>query len=104
MDRDHKMTLEQTQQLFDFLIGANPPNGIRLRKRPRKMTAEQALSIVYLLQEVFHVIPDIFEKCSHCGWLFDTEHEGHIPDDTDKCFCSNCSRLCQCENCLEEGE
>lgn len=92
------MSLQETEVLFAFLTGDKSPSGITLHKRPRKMTSEQAFSLIYVLQEAFHVIPDCFELCSYCGYIFDTESNGHSAGDG-KFFCDNCSHHCKCRDC-----
>lgn len=91
--------IEDAQSLFRFLIGGAPPKGITLGKRPRKMTPEQAFAVIYVLQEGFHLIPDHFDLCSYCGWLYDSEREGHSPETGSKMFCDGCSQHCRCKEC-----
>jgi hypothetical protein len=93
------LTIEQARELMKFLMGGAPPEGFTVGKRPRKMTSDQAFSVIYLLQERYHVIPDSFEVCSNCGWLFDDYCGGHIPENGGKYFCDNCSHLCRCKDC-----
>ena len=76
-----------------------------------KLTATEAFSVIYYLQEHLKVIPTSFEKCEHCNVIFDTDESGHVISDEDdtwykdcgftpediaphegKCFCDN-----QCE-------
>ena len=90
--------LECVVQLHDFLMGGDPPSGIHLRKRPRKMTAEQSFSVIYVLQEAFRLIPDAFELCGVCGRIFDTNSEGHITPNG-KFYCWDCCHLCECSEC-----
>jgi hypothetical protein len=97
-DENRMMTLEETENLFEFLTGGRPPAGITLGKRPRKMTAQQAFSLIYVLQEAFHVIPDSFEQCTHCGFIFDSESNGHSSGDG-KFYCDYCSHHCKCSDC-----
>ncbi len=99
--KDGVLDFEQTEKLFDFLRGGDPPDGITLKHRPRKMTPDQAFALIYVLQEAFHVIPDTIEICSYCGYLFDSECEGHTPD-TGKYFCDSCSLHCKCRDCKAE--
>lgn len=93
------MTLEQAQRFMDFLTGDNPPDGITLARRPRKMPQDQAFSLIYVLQEAFHVIPDVFELCSLCGHIYDTESEGHHPEGSNRFYCGGCEYQCRCKEC-----
>lgn len=92
------MTIEKTEQLFDFLTGGAPPDQITLKPRPPKISARQAFALIYVLQEAFRIIPDCFEQCSYCAWIFDSEREGHIAAGG-RFYCDNCSHRCRCQDC-----
>jgi hypothetical protein len=98
---DGVLDLEQTEKLFEFLKGGDPPDGITLSRRPRKMTPDQAFGLIYVLQEAFHVVHDTIEMCCYCGYLFDTDSAGHIAEDG-KYFCDGCSHNCRCKDCNAE--
>ncbi len=92
------MTLEKTEQLFEFLKGGAPPAEITLKPRPPRMSAAQAFSVIYVLQEAFHLIPDCFEQCSYCKYISDSESEGHVASDG-RFYCDYCSHHCKCRDC-----
>jgi len=94
--------IELVQKFHLFLMGGEAPDGFILPKRPRKMTAEQSSAVIYLLQEYLHVIPETYEMCDNCGWFFDSESEGHIPEEAGKMYCSSCDYLCKCKDCKAE--
>jgi len=73
---ESEITLEKIEELFDFLKGnALPPCFVKNRKLP-KMSARAAFSIIYILQEVYHIIPDHYELCYRCKGLYDSCSEG----------------------------
>ena len=99
----NELTVEQTQELYNFLKGEEMDitvnksieNCIRIDEdfKPKeihlkgilKLTEDQAFSIIYMLQEYFKIIPDIYEQCDHCGEIYDSESEGHYIN------CNECS-------------
>ena len=91
--------VDLVDQFAYFLQGGKPPSGITLMKRPRKMTAAQAMAVIYVLQEFVHCIPDVFEMCVECARVYDTEREGHTTEDG-KFYCDNCSFKCSCSICM----
>jgi len=59
------------------------------------MTGSAAFGIIYYLQEVMQVIPDIYERCEGCDEIYDSEREGRSCEKG--CFCDYCKpRPCQC--------
>lgn len=103
---------DKTEHLYDMLQGKDLPEGYLMADQPN-LTAEQAFSVIWFLQEHLGIIPQSFEKCDNCGALFDSNCAGHIisddheddrwykdcglnPEDIapheGKCFCDN-----QCE-------
>ncbi len=77
---EHREILPLIVEFYEFLQGKSMPEGFELRSKP-KMSAKKAFSIIYILQEHLHIIPDSFEKCDGCDDLFDTDCEGFILDD-----------------------
>ncbi len=80
--------LERVQQFHEFLQG-RLPEGVTVRNPP-KMTADDAFSVIWFLQEVSGLIPDSIEMCDYCGTLFDSYKEGHIGEDK-----NYCSSMCE---------
>lgn len=84
-----KLTLEQTQELFDYLIGEYIPEQYLFV--PPKLDIEKAWDVIYLMQEHFKIIPDTYEKCYYCNEIFNTENSGHY------CDCADCEQIKSCE-------
>ena len=82
------MSLEQAQELYDFLKGKTP-EGFQLNEQPQ-LSSEMAFSIIYVLQEKFNLIPDHFERCEKCDEVFDMECGGDHFDDPGINLCSSC--------------
>lgn len=93
--------IEQAQELMNFLTEGRVPDGYILTKHPPGMSPKQAFSVLYLLQERYGVISDSFELCSSCGYLFDSNPGGHMPETGAKSFCDNCRILCNCKECRD---
>lgn len=73
------ITLEQTVQFYEILRGGDLPDGWKMSDQP-SLSAEEAFSVVYLCQELLHIIPDHYEKCDVCQELFDSSHGGFFID------------------------
>lgn len=70
-----KINIESVRQFYDWLQGGDNPLGISFKRNP-KMTADEAFSVIYYLQEELRVIPDNYEQCRECKCLFDSHEEG----------------------------
>lgn len=68
------VTIEQTNELHKFLQG-ELPEGYAISD-PAKLTANQASSVIYFLQEQYGLIPDTYEMCDECSEYFDRNCEG----------------------------
>ena len=79
------MTLEETNELYEFLQGVTP-EGYDLKHQP-KLSKLKAFTVIYILQEKFGVIPCNFERCVACGDIFDTEQEGQYVERTGSHYC-----------------
>lgn len=77
-----EITLEQVQELVDFLAGGKLPEGWTT-SAPPTLTRKQAFSVVYYLQERLHIIPDHFEMCAVCEQVADTHYGGVFVSDDD---------------------
>jgi hypothetical protein len=82
------MTLDEAREFYAFLQGGPPPEGFTLRGRPR-LSRSAAFSVLYVLQERYHVIPDTFEQCVICHELFDISESGTY-DESGKHYCDTC--------------
>lgn len=83
-----QFTLEQVEEMYGFLQGREI-DGITCKAMP-SLSHDQAFSVIYILQEHFHVFPDTFEACQRCGGLIDTESEGYYVEDIGH-WCDGCS-------------
>jgi len=80
LDTEKSTELERTQELFDFLQGA-VPEGYKIKKsHVPKLTAEQASTAVWYLQNLYWQPPDHIERCDVCGDLFNSHSEGDCLD------------------------
>lgn len=87
-----KVTLEQVDDLYEFLMGRPPARlGLRLgRGHAPKLRPHAAFAVIWYLQEVLHVLPDHYEACHRCGNLFDTNCSGHLGRKEKHQYCDNC--------------
>lgn len=83
------MNLEKTQELYEFLKGGIP-EGFTLKTWKPKLSEDEAFTIIYVLQEKFHLIPDHFENCARCKEIFDMECEGTHYEDPGINLCEGC--------------
>lgn len=75
--------LERVQQFHEFLQG-QLPDGVTVGNPP-KMTAVDAFSVIWFLQEVAGLISDSIEMCAYCGTLFGSNKEGYIGEEKNYC-------------------
>jgi len=83
---DESITQEQVEQFYEFLQGEVPEK--LDMKRPPHLSGPMAFRIIYYLQEVMHVIPDRYERCITCGYIYDTQSEGS----SKTLHCDDCRR------------
>jgi hypothetical protein len=80
--------IEWIEEFYRFLKG-EIPDGIQLTKRHQvKLSAEQANTIIWYLQEHFPILPDHIEQCSVCGSYYDSYAQGHHSELTGKFYCN----------------
>jgi hypothetical protein len=87
----HEDELEAVQKFHSFLQG-EIPDGVTLGFKIRKMNAKQAMAVVWFLQECCRLIPDNYEMCFVCHYIYDSESEGHYDEKTGRCYCDNCRK------------
>ena len=90
----HTDELKRVQQFHEFLQG-RLPNGVTVVGNPPRMTADDAFSVIWFLQEVSGLISDSIEMCAYCGTLFDSHKEGHIGEEK-----NHCSPMCEASDGL----
>ncbi len=79
---------KRIKELYDFLVSGTLPEGVTVG-RWRKLSPSGAMTLIWFLQEITHVLPDNFEQCVDCKSVFNDDKEGeHIGDDL---FCDDCS-------------
>lgn len=71
----NKIELEAVQKFYKWLQGGDSPDRISFKVNP-KLTAEEAFSVIYYLQEELEILPDHYEQCKECNCLFDSYNEG----------------------------
>lgn len=65
-----KLNYEQANELFDWLQGKGPIYPVETELE-HPLSAEDAFSVIYALQEKYGLIPDSFEMCMDCKELID---------------------------------
>ncbi len=87
-----KPTLEQVDELYEFLMGQIPwGSGIVLERGGQpKLSPRKAFNVIWFLQEHLHLLPDCYEQCPGCQNLFDTDCSGHLGVKDDREYCDNC--------------
>ena len=83
------MNLEETKELYEFLKGETP-EGFKFKTGQPKLSEDEAFTIIYVLQEKFHLIPDFYEKCAECKEIYDSENDGHHFDGVGINLCDGC--------------
>lgn len=80
---------EWIQEFYDFLTGQSIPDRISMEPSYKpKLTAEQAHSVIWFLQEHFSVLPDHIEQCDTCKIWYNSWSQGHYSELTWRCYCS----------------
>jgi len=85
---------ERIQELYDFLINGDLPEGVSVGSW-RKMSPRAAMSLIWFLQEITHVLPDDFEQCAKCKSLINTYSEGTYIEKTGRHYCDDCAPACR---------
>jgi hypothetical protein len=80
------VTLEQMEELYDFLSVGTLPESVGV-PNPPKLGPDLAFTIIWFLQEHMHVLPDRFECCHDCGSIFDSHAQGDYNEETGKSTC-----------------
>lgn len=99
-----EFTLEQAQELLDFLRDGEIPEGFHLPFMPPKMSSQQASAIIYILQEHIHILPDNYELCDDCKQMYDTWNNfDHYITRTGERLCESCSDAKAVYHCCIAG-
>ena len=83
----NEISLDEVKVFFAWLQGT-PYKNMSLSSQPR-LSPEEAFSIIYVLQEELHLIPDTIEMCLKCKELFDTKTEGRYIDEDSLDYAGN---------------
>lgn len=84
--RQHE--LKMVARFHAFLQGTIP-KGYTVTKIKR-MNPDQAMAVVWFLQEGCHLIPDNYEMCHECKTIYDSNGEGVYMEKTGRCYCDSC--------------
>lgn len=85
--------LAVVQELFGFLQG-RIPEGYKIPRKCRlKLTADQAWTAIWYIQNLNRQIPEQIERCDVCGDLYDSHAEGDCLDygKAPYLFCGACN-------------
>lgn len=83
------MSDEIAPDLWDFLINGEAPYPLTLPGW-KPIPPDQAMKVIYVLQEAFGLLSDVWEHCAGCNILFDSSQEYYI-DVGDEFYCSSCA-------------
>lgn len=70
-----KMDIETMRKFYEWLQGEENTENISFKTKP-KLTADEAFSVIYYLQEGLGILPDYYEQCRECKCLYDSYNEG----------------------------
>lgn len=84
-----KWDFENTKLFYEVLQGELPEK-FPIKHSDLKLTPEQAFDVIYLLQEYFNAIPDVFEQCYRCKELYDADYGGNHYDNVGINLCEGC--------------
>lgn len=75
-----KIDLEQIDEqkiivFYEWLQGKDSPEGCKFENK-LNLTADEAFTVLWYLQEVLEILPDKYEQCKECKCLYDSYYEG----------------------------
>jgi len=94
--------LTRINKLYEYLQG-KLPKGVTCYAP--KLSREQAISIIWFLQEITGCLPQKYEQCSVCEEIYNSESEGHYSELTKEHYCEYClhaAPFTECEDCGED--
>jgi hypothetical protein len=89
--QEQECEYEAIRTFYRFLQG-DVPEGYKV-PRFRKLTAKQAFTVIWFLQEACHLLPDSYEMCFNCESIFDSYSEGSYNEKSGRNYCDSCSDL-----------
>lgn len=85
--------LEWINEFYQFLQG-DIPEEIDLHEGSNiKLSAEDAFSTIWYLQEHMPVLPDNIEQCGICGDIYDSYRDGLYCEENWTHYCGACMHL-----------
>lgn len=96
---------EWIEEFYEFLL-ENPPDDIHLTDEipALNLSQKQAWRIIWYLQEHFPILPDNFERCDECGYIYDAKSEGAWSEKAGKSYCDDHINLMPEEEIEEEND
>lgn len=70
-----QISQDKIESFFNWLQGKSFPNDMHFEHK-LNLSAAEAFSVIYYLQEELVVLPDKYEMCGECKVIFDSENEG----------------------------
>lgn len=77
---EHAELMPKLEEFYEFLQGKTVPDKFHLTNKP-KLSANEAFTVIYVMQEYLHLLPDSIEQCQECLQLYDSDCEGYYLDD-----------------------
>lgn len=96
---------EWLEEFHDFLQG-KLPKGMSLGEGHEvQLSPDQAMSVIWYLQEHLPVFPDNIEMCDDCKGLYDSDCEGSYYEIEGKHYCGSCDYMSDatyCDGCMTD--
>lgn len=74
-----------------------------MKTRPA-LSIDEAFTVVYVLQEHYGLIPDIYEQCYRCKEIYNSEEEGFHYEDPGINICDTCCEIIFYRESSEEAD
>jgi hypothetical protein len=87
--------LQWVNELYAYLQNEELPEdaGFKDKTSGIKLDPEQAMRVIWFLQEHLRILPDHIEQCGVCSDLYDSHSDGEYleePYEGVHCFCGTC--------------
>lgn len=101
--QEKQVAMTEVEMFYEWLQGGESPGNVKFADTPH-LTADEAFSVIYYLQEVLKILPDKYERCKGCGEIYDSDMEGicidehtqkgelleHFPKEMFGTYCDDC--------------
>ena len=87
-EREREEEHANVTKFHNFLQG-DIPEEVTVRKI-KKMNPEQAMAVIWFLQECCHLLDDRFEMCHVCKVIYDSHSEGSYDEKAGHNYCGSC--------------